>query len=607
MRIRDLKFNGIRSFTQEAKINFGRDPGLYFLCGQNDIEPELGSNGVGKSTVWSALCWILYGKTPEGLRAGTLKSWQLEKGGYSGSVTIGKHKIKRRWKPNKLTLDGKIVTQDTIDQILCMNFDIFLCAVLMAQSGRTFLDLPAATKMDLFSDVLQLERWESYSREAGRMVSMLDGHLLSSEKQYSKLEGRLEGLDVEDLEDRAKSWGLLKKEELKKVAFELRESKRIRSRYLTLRNKSQKGLDKIKGEVNELSQKLEQLEESKKECKTELYGFRFKIALFDGKIKTGLEKSNNLEGIDRECPLCEQTVNREQVVEILSLIKSELRKFSSKRKALNMRVKKTTNKLKRLEEEFSRTDKNIRKAEKEEIVRSSRLHDYEVDAEGQKEIAVGLKRMLDKGKREKNPYKAMVEKSRKKEKALQVSLDKCGKKINKIRERQELNKYWIRGFKDLRLYLIEEALEQLEIETNANLYRLGLQDWQIHFTLVRKTKSGGLSSGFNVMVQSPYNHEQIPFEAWSGGERQRLRIAGTMGFMSLVSARAGLKFNLEVYDEPTQGLSPEGIDCLLQSLQARAEELKKCIWLVDHHSLQFGGFKQIMTVRKTAQGSVIER
>ena len=96
---------------------------------------------------------------------------------------------------------------------------------------------------------------------------MLDGHLLSSEKQYSKLEGRLEGLDVEDLEDRAKSWGLLKKEELKKVAFELRESKRIRSRYLTLRNKSQKGLDKIKGEVNELSQKLEQLEESKKERK----------------------------------------------------------------------------------------------------------------------------------------------------------------------------------------------------------------------------------------------------------------------------------------------------------------------------------------------------
>lgn len=73
----------------------------------------------------------------------------------------------------------------------------------------------------------------------------------------------------------------------------------------------------------------------------------------------------------------------------------------------------------------------------------------------------------------------------------------------------------------------------------------------------------------------------------------------------MMSARTGIDLGIEVYDEPTQHLSPQGIDSLLEMLRQRALATNKRIWLVDHHTLDYGDFAGRTRIDKDETGSRI--
>lgn len=63
---------------------------------------------------------------------------------------------------------------------------------------------------------------------------------------------------------------------------------------------------------------------------------------------------------------------------------------------------------------------------------------------------------------------------------------------------------------------------------------------------------------------------------------------------------------LEVWDEPTKHLSPQGVRDLLECLQQRAHSRQLPIWIIDHTSYAYGGFAQSVTIVKDHNGSRIE-
>lgn len=162
---------------------------------------------------------------------------------------------------------------------------------------------------------------------------------------------------------------------------------------------------------------------------------------------------------------------------------------------------------------------------------------------------------------------------------------------------------WVRWFKEIRLAQIGEALTQLELEVNNQVAALGLLDWELRFDVDRENKGGGIQRGFSVSVLSPHNNKPVPWEAWSGGERQRLIVAAQMGLANLIRARTGTLIDLEVWDEPTVGMSPQGVQDLLEALATRADREKRCIWIVDHRTLGFAGFAGEVGAIKTTKGS----
>ena len=204
-----------------------------------------------------------------------------------------------------------------------------------------------------------------------------------------------------------------------------------------------------------------------------------------------------------------------------------------------------------------------------------------------------------------NPHAARFAAMKAEAEALEASSKADERRLRKLRVAAERVRYWVKGFRDLRLWLVEHSLAQLEVEANAALHALGLEGWRVQFDVEKETKAGGVSRGFTVSVESPDSDGAVPWGAWSGGESQRLRIACAVGLSNLILAQRGAAFDLEMWDEPSSWLTEEGVDSLLRLLADRARETGRRVLVADHRALGFGGFSRTLRVEKGKGGSIV--
>jgi energy-coupling factor transporter ATP-binding protein EcfA2 len=142
----------------------------------------------------------------------------------------------------------------------------------------------------------------------------------------------------------------------------------------------------------------------------------------------------------------------------------------------------------------------------------------------------------------------------------------------------------------------------LEIEINNNLVALGLVNWTITFDIERENKSGSITKGFSVLINDPTG-QTVKYESLSGGEGQRVRLAGCFGLANLITERAGLSNRIEFYDELSQHMSDEGIEDMLNTLRDRAINSEKQIYVIDHRSIDYGDFTETIQIIKDENGS----
>jgi DNA repair exonuclease SbcCD ATPase subunit len=207
---------------------------------------------------------------------------------------------------------------------------------------------------------------------------------------------------------------------------------------------------------------------------------------------------------------------------------------------------------------------------------------------------------------EANPYQDQAQTLRRKISVLTTDLEALDKDVVSAERELERTRFWVKGFKDVRLYLLEELLQELELATNALLPESGLRDWAVRYAVEKETKKGTTVQGLNVTVLSPHNKSPVRWEVWSGGEGHRLRIVGALALAEVLLAHAGVQTNLEVLDEPTQHISQEGIQDLCEFLAVRAKQFEKDVFFIDQMAVESAHFSEIITVVKTATGSYLE-
>jgi len=150
------------------------------------------------------------------------------------------------------------------------------------------------------------------------------------------------------------------------------------------------------------------------------------------------------------------------------------------------------------------------------------------------------------------------------------------------------------------------VLDELELVTSGMLEEVGLVGWEISYELEKETKSGTVQRNLHVKINSPQSQGWVRWEAWSGGEQQRLRLVGALALADVLLSHAGVEPSLEVLDEPALYWSSEGVQELCAFLAERARETKRSIFYTEHNAVESSHFSSVLTVVKDKDGAYVD-
>lgn len=613
---RALRLERFGSFRKRQTFEFPRAPGLYFMQGKNEVEPRLTANGTGKSTIWKALTWLMHGRTPEGLGASDICSWGEDKGTevsleFSDDEDGLPQFITRTWKPNSwkfLDLFGKTVDlakdpQNEVLQALRISLEPWLCTVLMAQGQDYFLDMDRNRQAALFASVMDLDGWMTRADRASKAASEQDTKSRRLERDLAEARGRLDTLERHDGAGDAKKW---REEQVKRLARLERDHDNLMARRKGLKDAAERaqaledaaraGLAAVQpdraleDELTEAERELRRMEDD-----------RLQIRVRRDAVAGYCEE---LAKQDAACPHCKRPFDTKHWQQESEKAERNLRSLSAEHDQMSHKITLARNRRDVL-------DKRQRALEADREGARLKLQDAErARSIARNDLAILLKQldgvedMYDEVEKERNPFQDAVERAKREAERLRDDVYELNRELEDSDWVRSIKQGWVKWFKEIRLREIATALSELEIEVNSCVTALGLVDWELEFRVDRETKGGTVQRGFSVFVRAPGAGDRaVPWEAWSGGEKQRLRVAANMGLGNLVRARTGCDFPLEVWDEPTNGLSPEGQADLFTALADRARAENRVVFLVDHKAHDFGGFAGTCTVVKTPSGS----
>lgn len=606
LRFLSLHLEDFKNFS-EAEIKLDRAPGLYFISGQNKINPELGANGVGKSTIWDAMFWCLFGKTIRDARpAASVSPW-----GKKGMTRVhlkfmrGDDEIElvRTRNPNYLELyedEGpREISQDEIPKILGMNEEMLRRTIILGQFGTMFLDLRPEQQSQMFTEALSLDVWLKAVDQAKVATTNAEAQIREIEKDQAASAALLDSLrdDISNTIKASDEFDEAKKDNVENLTISLYiaeeadkaananvttkpnppdDTSKATSRKLNDLLQQEAGLlrdhNNTKRDVRDETDEVERLialgkkpKKTCKECGQEIKDAEYTRQLM--KAQTALTEAND--------DLCRQVSELETLSKGIATLKTLLAREEEAVKAARKAYDRALDEWTEVNREVNRTSMTLQRA-KDDLKREKATVNHH------RELLINQRARRDKVK----DQQAVMIKALDEQKGL-----------------QEQAKYWVDGFRELRLSIIDETLVELEMSASRHASMLGLEDWGIRFETERETASGKVSAGFTVMLYPPGQDEPIRFESYSGGESQRWQLATSFALSEVLLARAGVSPSIEVLDEPTRGLSAVGVDDLLEHLHDRALELGRAIFFVDHHSLDKGSFDGTMLITKSKSGS----
>lgn len=608
-----IKLVNFKCFSGELIFEYPREAGLYFVAGQNQVHEELEGNGCGKSTLFcDAPCWVLYGKTPRGLRANDVIHWKessclVE---FTFKLKNKEYTVKRTQSPNSLLVSVdqgkfKVLTQVELDSILEIDYAGFCSTVVFGQLAQMFFDLRPGEKAEMMDKILSLEVWDKAIDLTKQKMTQIQAEITQITEKNSKNLGKLQVI--------REQLGLIDVQHQDWLVQQQRELKQLEESRVNLTADSQH----IKQEGKKLEEKKAQLlavvTESKElvdELLTDYNKITTEIGKLDGKSTSCsalkvklLQEIERLSKLGRICVTCkqkidenhvhsEQDVKKQEIVEVdreFSTLKQQYQRLKSQLTESGELTNEAKQFLAQKQAELSTLDSKITQLK---YSLSRNLTDL-------KDLDQQQQRLLTKT----NPFVAMKENLQAEKEKIDALVAQTKVKLDELAVLLQGYTYWVGGFKDVKMMLIDEVLLQLEVDVNSYLYQFGLWDWKINFEIESETKSGKAKrKNFNVFITSPNHAHPIPWDAWSGGEIQRLRLAGSLGMADLILASFGFGPGMEVYDEPSNYLSSRGIHDLIATLRDRALQTARTIFLIDHRNLDSTQFTGLYTVCNRANG-----
>jgi len=199
MRPLELLLEGFTSFRREQRLDFS----------QLDLFAITGATGAGKSSLLDAMTYALFGTTTRsGKQVGDLASQGSKnlKVQLRFSVGTAQYRVTRTWRfrpktpENKVILDcwqngewetlgtSIVAVQNTIEQILGMDFDTFTRAIILPQGKfDEFIKGDTSKRREILRQLAGFEIFEQMRKEANELAKLLKQEREMVERQLAEL------------------------------------------------------------------------------------------------------------------------------------------------------------------------------------------------------------------------------------------------------------------------------------------------------------------------------------------------------------------------------------------------------------------------------------
>lgn len=608
MKIKTLK---AKNFWSYQTIDFNFDKGLCLVDGYNF--DEIGSNGAGKSGLFNAVCYGLFGDLPKKIKSDDVISRFSDR----DCVVIleiennnKKYVIERGRKPNilKFYINGCVQadidskqTQKLIEKEFGFSFDTFLNSVYFSQNSSSFLHLNDENKKSILTNLLELHIFDKAYSLVKNDTSKVEVELSIKSSKYQTYQS-----DIEKIKNQSVVY------QNKSRYFDNEKSEKIE----TLNIEKHKINSEIQGKEDELKILENDLQTATSEEIVFLKNFDEKIEILKQAEKILSENNTHqnelkaqinilLKDINKfvlsydQCPTCLQKINHQLLVDIRNEKEKEVEGLKIKLIDLQKEIESSPSQSDVVRKRVDLINKKDQLKVKIEVIK--RTHSLNTSIlEQLKKRESDILKQIDIVQSESNPYVEIY-------KDFFIQIQQSESIINNIIEEitilqnknVELNQLLdVFGNKGIKAYVFDSIVSELNIITNDYLKDLFCGDVRIEFSSFNENSKGVTKQALTQKIF--VNNQEVSLGSFSGGEEKRLIFAVNLALSQIVSSRSNKNFNVVFFDEVFDGLDFEGKKntYLLLSKVFKDQCKKDSILVIDHNTEFQTMFENVIKIEK---------
>jgi DNA repair exonuclease SbcCD ATPase subunit/DNA repair exonuclease SbcCD nuclease subunit len=655
----------IKDFLSIGDITYRVEDGFTLVLGENDV---FDSNGSGKSSLFEAIYWCLFGKTTKGLSGDDVIRNRPEQqkdckvmlsliAADGSELNISRSREEGigifRKAPDAIVFydvcgDRKLTDcQKLLESLLGIDENLFRTSCYFSQENLLMLTgLEDAARTEMITDLLGFESYNDLYSKVHKKIETVEKKVLdfnskinASELQIAGYKGKLD-VYTESLETLRETYQRTQKNmqetELtaEKIKAELETFKVTETPFRdfeseegVLLGKKLKHALKVTNFTTTLNEDLESMHEVETEQKVAMSKAENANELFLKLVDEIGIVEDAVVGVNcRECG----SVVSEDVKKLYILSKeAELAEVREKRDIHDKKVNelnKVVISFKKIREERNKTkeeyEKEGLKIEKEITDLNKERRSYETKKQEQASQKVQLQSKIQTYVDRINEYtlqldntasqiqttKADIEKLRERLQECESFILVTQEEIKKLNLQVEILEFWKVAFspKGIRALLLDKFCNEFSTILNNYLSEISNESMRLIMTPTSMTKGGEERNKIGIVVK--FKEFDVSYNSLSGGEKRRVDCSLIFALSKYLEEKYELGpqglLGIMVLDELFSSLDIEGIDSLVSLLERESKE--KSIFVIDHNPRLTAFANRIFTVKKENNISSLE-